>query len=73
MDYMVRGTAGNGHVRIFSCVSKEICETAREIHDTTPNATCLTGETLDQCGVMMGLMMKNDSAVLSLSIRAMGQ
>lgn len=71
MDYMVRGTAGNGHVRIFACVSREICETAREIHDTTPNATAALGRLLTG-GVMMGLMMKNDNAVLSLSIKSDG-
>lgn len=71
MDYMVRGTAANGHVRAFAAVSTNLCEQARVIHQTSPNATAALGRLLTG-GVMMGDMMKNDDAVLSLSIKSDG-
>ena len=46
MDYMVRGTAANGHVRAFAAVSTNLCEQARVIHQTSPNATAALGRLL---------------------------
>ena len=71
MDYMVRGTAASGHVRAFAAVSTNLCEQARVIHQTSPNATAALGRLLTG-GVMMGDMMKNDDSVLSLSIKSDG-
>ncbi|MCR4782772.1 MAG: Hsp33 family molecular chaperone HslO [Lachnospiraceae bacterium] len=71
MDYMVRGIAADGHVRIFACVSTELCEKARKTHNTSPNVTAALGRMLTGA-VIMGDMMKNDDAVLSVTIKSDG-
>ena len=70
-DYLVRGIAADGHVRAFACVSTELCEKARTIHETSPNVTAALGRLLTG-SVIMGDMMKNDDAVLSVTIKSDG-
>ena len=71
MDYMVRGMARHGHVRVFACNSTEICREAERIHGTSPNVTAALGRLLT-ASAMMGLMQKEDKAVISLVIRSDG-
>lgn len=71
MDYMVRGMARQGHVRVFANVSTEICREAERIHGTSPNVTAALGRLLTGAA-MMGLMQKDDKAVLSLVVRSDG-
>lgn len=70
-DYIVRATAANGQIRAFAATTREIVETAREDHNTSPIATAALGRLLT-AGAMMGSMMKNDSDVLTLQVRGDG-
>ncbi len=70
-DYIVRATAGNGQIRAFAINSKEIVETARADHNTSPVATAALGRLLS-AGAMMGVMMKGEKDVLTLQIKAGG-
>ena len=70
-DYIVTGIAANSQVRAFAITSKELVETARQQHNTSPVATAALGRFLS-AGAMMGSMMKNDSDVLTMQIKAGG-
>lgn len=70
-DYIVRATAGEGQVRAFAATTRELVEEARGRHNTSPVATAALGRLLT-AGTMMGSMMKNDTDVLTLQIKADG-
>ena len=70
-DYIIRGTAANNQVRFFAAYTKEVVETARQKHNTSPVATAALGRLLT-AGAMMGSMCKNDSDVLTLKIQCQG-
>ena len=55
-DYMVRATAANAQVRAFAATTKELVETARQAHNTSPVVTAGLGRLLT-AGVMMGLSL----------------
>lgn len=67
-DYIVRATAANNQIRAFAATTREMVETAREHHNTSPVATAALGRLLS-AGAMMGSMMKNDTDMLTLQIR----
>lgn len=71
MDYMVRATAADGYIRAFAAVTKNIAEQARQIHDTTPVVTAALGRLLC-AGAMMGLMMKGDKDILTITVKSDG-
>lgn len=70
-DYIVRATAANNQIRAFAATTKQVVETAREHHGTSPVATAALGRLLT-AGAMMGSMMKNDTDMLTLQIRGDG-
>lgn len=70
-DYIVRATAAEGQVRAFAATTRELVETARQRHETSPVATAALGRLLT-AGAMMGSMMKNDTDMLTLQIRSGG-
>lgn len=70
-DYIVRATAGNAQIRAFAATTKELVETARQHHNTSPVATAALGRLLTG-GVMMGSMMKNPTDVLTIQIKCSG-
>ncbi len=70
-DIILRGTAADNQVRFFSAYTKQVVETAREIHNTSPVATAALGRLLT-AGSIMGSMCKNDSDVLTLQIQCSG-
>ena len=70
-DYIVRATAADGQVRGFAATTRQMVETARQRHNTSPVATAALGRLLS-AGAMMGSMMKNDTDVLTLQIRGDG-
>ena len=70
-DYIVRATAAEGQVRAFAATTKELVETAREHHNTSPVATAALGRLLT-AGAMMGSMMKNETDMLTLQVRGDG-
>ena len=70
-DYMVRATAANAQVRAFAVTTKELVETARQAHNTSPVVTAALGRLLT-AGVMMGSMLKGDDDLLTLQVRGNG-
>lgn len=70
-DYIVRATAADNQIRAFAITSKELVETARQAHNTSPVATAALGRLLS-AGAMMGVMMKGEKDVLTLQIKAGG-
>lgn len=70
-DYMVRATAADAQIRAFAATTKQLVETARQAHDTSPVVTAGLGRLLT-AGVMMGTMLKSDSDLLTLQIRGDG-
>ena len=70
-DYIVRATAADGQIRAFAANTKDVVETARKDHNTSPVATAALGRLLTG-GAMMGIMMKGDKDVLTLQIKCSG-
>ena len=70
-DYIVRATAANASIRAFAIDAKEMVETARVDHNTSPVMTAALGRLL-AAGAMMGSMMKGDKDILTLRIQCSG-
>ena len=66
-DYIVRATAAGHQVRIFAATTKEMVETARAAHNTSPVATAALGRLMTGAA-MMGSMMKGEDDKLTLQI-----
>ena len=58
-------------MRAFAATTKNLVESARGHHNTSPVATAALGRTLT-AGAIMGSMMKNDTDMLTLQIRGDG-
>lgn len=70
-DYIVRAIAANNQIRAFAATTRNVVETARAAHNTSPVATAALGRLLT-AGAMMGSMMKNDSDMLTIQIKCDG-
>ena len=70
-DYIIRATAGEGQIRAFAAVTREMVETARGFHNSSPVATAALGRLLT-AGAMMGVMMKGEKDLLTLRIECQG-
>lgn len=70
-DYIVRATAANAQIRAFAASTRELVETARGTHDTSPVVTAALGRLLTG-GVMMGAMLKGEKDLLTLQIKGDG-
>jgi len=70
-DYIIRATGAGHQVRIFAATTKELVETAREYHNTSPVATAAIGRLLT-AGAMMGTMLKGEKDKLTLQIKCDG-
>ncbi|MEG0370488.1 MAG: Hsp33 family molecular chaperone HslO, partial [Hungatella sp.] len=64
-------TAANGEIRAFAATTRELVETARAAHNTSPVATAALGRLLS-AGAMMGVMMKGQDDLLTLKIQGDG-
>lgn len=71
MDYIVRGTAAEGYIRAFAASTRDLTEEARGIHKTSPVVTAAMGRLLT-AGCMMGIMLKGEGDLLTLTIRGDG-
>ena len=71
MDYMVSATAWDGAVRAFSARTTDMAEYARAAHQTWPVCTAALGRLLTG-GVMIGRMMKEEKALVTLQIHGDG-
>ena len=70
-DYIVRATAANAQIRAFACTTRNLVETARSAHNTSPVVTAALGRLLT-AGSMMGSMMKGEKDFLTLQIHGSG-
>lgn len=70
-DYIVRATAANHQIRAFAATTRDVVETARQRHNTSPVVTAALGRLLTG-GAMMGSMMKNDKDMLTIQIKCEG-
>ena len=71
MDYIVRAVAADKQIRAFAITSREMVETARQHHNTSPVATAALGGLLTG-GAMMGVMMKGEKDMLTLMMKGDG-
>ena len=70
-DYIVRAMAADASIRAFAINAKEMVETARVDHNTSPVMTAALGRLL-AAGGMMGSMMKGEKDILTLRIQCSG-
>ncbi len=70
-DYMVRATAAEGQIRIFAVTAKDLVESAKNHHNTSPVMTAALGRLL-MGGVMMGAMMRGEKDILTIQIQCSG-
>lgn len=70
-DYMVRATAADAQIRAFAVTSRELVETARADHDTSPVVTAALGRLMTGA-LMMGGMLKGEKDILTLHVRGEG-
>lgn len=70
-DYMIRATAADQQIRAFAATTRDMVETARACHNTSPVATAALGRLLT-AGSMMGWMMKGEKDILTLQIKCSG-
>lgn len=70
-DYIIRATAAGGMLRAFAASTRDLVETARQKHNTSPVATAALGRLLT-AGAMMGSMMKQETDLLTLTIHCDG-
>lgn len=70
-DYIVRATAADNQIRAFAITSKNMVETARCDHGTSPVITAALGRLLSGAA-MMGTMMKGEKDLLTVQIQCGG-
>ena len=70
-DYIVRATAANAQIRAFAATTRDLVETARKAHDTSPVVSAALGRLMTG-GVMMGAMLKGDKDLLTLQVSGDG-
>lgn len=71
-DKIIRGTAKEGTIRYFAAVTTNLVEKSRQIHDCFPVSAAALGRMLTASS-MMGIMMKNDTDLITLQINGGGQ
>lgn len=71
MSYVLRGTADKGNIRFFFADTKDIVQTAKNFHNTTPVCTAALGRTLTAASIM-GLMLKSETDSLTVQIKGDG-
>ena len=67
-DYIVRATAADAQIRAFACTTRDVVETARVAHNTSPVVTAALGRLLS-AGAMMGSMLKGDEDILRCRLK----
>lgn len=70
-DYIIRGASTDESIRFFSCITTEMVEEARRIHDCSPVSIAALGRMLT-AGSMMGTMLKSDKDTMTLQINGKG-
>lgn len=70
-DYIVRATAAGAQIRAFAANTRELTETMRGLHNTSPVVTAALGRLLTGAA-MMGVMLKGERDLLTLQIKGDG-
>nr|HPL99136.1 Hsp33 family molecular chaperone HslO [Bacillota bacterium] len=70
-DYVVRGASIDDSVRFFSCITTNMAEEGRKIHNCSPVSIAALGRMLT-AGSMMGIMLKSDEETITLQINGKG-
>ncbi len=70
-DEIVRAITADGYVKAMAITGKDMVERARKIHTLLPIATAALGRALMACS-MMGAVMKEDEASVTLQIKGGG-
>jgi molecular chaperone Hsp33 len=70
-DYIIRGTSIDESIRFFSCISTNMVEEARRIHDCSPVSIAALGRMLT-AGSMMGIMLKSEKDTMTVQINGKG-
>lgn len=70
-DSIVRAIAANAQIRAFAASTREMTESARVRHNTSPIATAALGRLLT-AGVIMGVMNKGEKDLVTLQISGDG-
>lgn len=70
-NYLIRGMTSDGGIRFFCCVSTQLVEEARVIHDCYPLSIAALGRMLTAAS-MMGTMLKSDYDKLTIQINGKG-
>lgn len=68
---MIRGMAADNQVRFFAASSRQLVETSRQKHNSSPVVTAALGRLLT-AGAMMGAMCKNESDLITIQIQCSG-
>lgn len=71
-DYVIRATAANGQIRAFAATTKELTETAREKHGTSPVMTAALGRLLTAAAILGRTQLKGEDDKLTLKIKGDG-
>ncbi len=71
MDRLVKAITKDGFFRIYAADTRGIVNTAQKYHQLSPVCSAALGR-LMTAGVMMGTMLKGDSATLTLQMRGNG-
>lgn len=70
-DYIVRATAAGDQIRAFAILSRDMTETARVNHNSSPVVTAAMGRMMS-AAAMMGVMMKGEDDLLTLQVQGAG-
>ncbi len=70
-DYLIRAASTDGLIRAFAATTKQTVNKAYEIHNTYPVATAAFGRLLT-ASAMLSSMLKNDTDLITLSIKGDG-
>ena len=66
-DYMIRAVAADAQIRAFAITSRDLTETARKAHNTSPIATAALGRAMSGA-LMMAEMLKGPRDLLTIQI-----
>lgn len=70
-DILLRGQSIDGAIRVFSAVTTELSERARQIHNSMPVASAALGRTLT-VAAMMGAQLKNETDSVTIQFSCDG-
>lgn len=70
-DYIVRAVAADNYIRAFASTTRNLVESAKNRHNTSPIATAALGRLLT-AGGMMGITLGDEEDILTIQIKGDG-